>query len=53
MSNQDPLKDYITKYGLPHSPEHESAVLGALLMDKTVLEMLTEAGINNEFFNWP
>lgn len=53
MNSQDSLKAYITKNGLPHSPEHETAVLGALLMNKAVLEMLTEAGVNNEYFHSP
>ncbi|MHC4269976.1 MAG: AAA family ATPase [Planctomycetota bacterium] len=51
--NKNQLEKYVEKVGLPSSPEHEAAVVSALLNDKTVLEMLTEAGIDKEYFYSP
>ncbi|MHC4269350.1 MAG: AAA family ATPase [Planctomycetota bacterium] len=51
--NKNQLEKYVEKVGLPSSPEHETAVLSVLLKDKSVLEMLTEAGIDREYFYSP
>ena len=53
MRNNNPLEKYVQEEGLPSSIEHESAVLGVLLRDKTILEMLTEAGIDGKYFHSP
>ena len=53
MRNNNPLKKYVEEIGLPSSIEHESAVLGVLLRDKTALEMLTEKGVNEDYFYSP
>ena len=53
MNNKTLLEKYVEKEGLPSSPEHEAAILSALLDDKTVFELLTEAGIGKEYFYSP
>jgi len=53
MRNNNPLKKYVQEMGLPSSIEHEEAVLSVLLRNKTVMEILTEKGINNEYFYSP
>lgn len=53
MRNNNPLEKYVQEIGLPSSIEHESAVLGVLLRDKTVLEMLTQKGVNEDYFYSP
>jgi len=53
MSNKNPLRKYVEKTGLPSSIEHEEAVLSVLIQDKTVIELLTERGINEEYFHSP
>ncbi len=53
MGNYNQLEKYVKEVGLPCSPEHEAAILSALLDDKTVMEMLTEAGVSKEYFYSP
>jgi archaellum biogenesis ATPase FlaH len=53
LRNNNPLKKHVEEIGLPSSIEHESAVLGVLLRDKTALEMLTEKGVNEDYFYSP
>lgn len=53
MSNKNPLKKYVKEIGLPSSIEHEEAVSSALIHDKTVIELLTERGVDEEYFHSP
>ncbi|MBT6230218.1 MAG: AAA family ATPase, partial [Candidatus Scalindua sp.] len=53
MNNSNPLKKHIEQIGLPSSIEHEEAVSSALIHDKTVIEQLTERGIDEEHFHSP
>jgi hypothetical protein len=53
MNNKNQLEKYVEKEGLPSSPEHEAAILSALLDDKAAFELLTEAGIGKEYFYSP
>ena len=51
--NKKQLEKYVDKFGLPSSEENESAVLSALLKDKTVFELMTEAGVGEQNFYSP
>ena len=51
--NKKQLEKYVDKFGLPSSEENESAVLSALLKDKTVFELMTEAGVGEQHFYSP
>jgi|GEM_PF-1826718 len=53
MSNKNPLKKYVEEIGLPSSIEHEEAVSSSLIHDKTVIDQLTERGVNEEYFHSP
>jgi len=53
MSNKNPLKKYVEEIGLPSRIEHEEAVLSVLIQDKSVIELLTERGVNEEYFHSP
>jgi len=53
MSNKNELEKFVQQVGLPNSPEHEAAILSALLDDKTVFELLTKAGVDKEYFYSP
>ena len=53
MSNRNPLKKYVEEIGLPSSVEHEEAVSSVLIQDKTVIKLLTERGVNEEYFHSP
>jgi len=53
LRNNNPLEKYVKEIGLPSSIEHEEAILGVLLRDKTALEMLTEKGVNEDYFYSP
>ena len=52
MSN-NPLKKFVEEIGFPSSIEHEKAVSSALIHDKTVINLLTERGVDEEYFYSP
>ena len=53
MSNKNPLKKYVEEIGLPSSVEYEEAVLSVLIQDKSVIELLAERGVDEEYFFSP
>jgi archaellum biogenesis ATPase FlaH len=53
MSNKNPLKKYVEEIGLPSSIEYEEAVLSVLIQDKSVIELLAERGVDEEYFFSP